>query len=112
MKKKSFIILFTLTSFSTSFVQTNHKMRYEHKIRIRQAISASTKLGEKNCNEINGIPFMILHLIGGIESLIIHPYLSADFMLSENDPVLKTNIFYKKSSFQHFYYHISCYLCC
>ena len=44
---------------------------------------------------INEVPFVVLFVTDSIEFLINHPYPSADFKVSEEDSLLKTQIFYR-----------------
>jgi hypothetical protein len=78
-------------------------MRYEDKIRIREAIQISNQFGEKIWKGINEIPFVVLLVTDSVEFLIHHPYPSADFRLSENDPVLQTEILYRPKQFPDWY---------
>lgn len=103
MKKISFLILIVLTGFSASFGQTTPKMRYEDKIRIREAINISEQVGDKIWKGINEVPFVVLLVTDSIEFLINHPYPSDDFKLSENDTILKTKIFYRPRQFPNWY---------
>ncbi|WP_439504458.1 hypothetical protein [Sediminibacterium sp.] len=103
MTKTFFSILFVLTVFSVSFGQTTTKMRYEDKIRIREAINISNQFGEEIWKGINQVPFVVLLIEDSVEYLINHPYPSNDFKLSENDSILKTKIFYRPRKFPDWY---------
>lgn len=103
MKKILFLTLIVLTGFYACFGQTNPKMRYEDKIRIREAISISNQVGGKIWKGINEVPFVVLLVTDSIEFLINHPYPSDDFKLSENDTILKTKIFYRPRRFPNWY---------
>ena len=48
-----------LSSLSFAYGQDTPKMRYEDKIRIREAINISKQMGEKIWNGINKVPFGI-----------------------------------------------------
>lgn len=78
-------------------------MRYEDKIRIREAINISKQMGEKIWNGINKVPFVILLVTDSLEFLVNHPYPSDDFKLSEDDKILNTKILYRKRLFPDFY---------
>lgn len=78
-------------------------MRYEDKIRIREAIQISNKFGDKVWKGFDKIPFVVLLVTDSVEFLINHPYPSDDFKLSENDTIIKTKIFYRKKQFPDWY---------
>lgn len=103
MKKSAVLILAFLVIFSVSFGQPNPRMRYEDKIRIREAINISNQVGDKIWKGINEVPFVVLLVTDSVEFLINHPYPSDDFKLSENDSLLKTKIFYRARQFPNWY---------
>jgi len=92
-----------LSSLSFAYGQDTPKMRYEDKIRIREAINISKQMGEKIWNGINKVPFVILLVTDSLEFLVNHPYPSDDFKLSEDDKILNTKILYRKRLFPDFY---------
>jgi hypothetical protein len=94
-------MIFGLISFS--YGQDIPKMRYEDKIRIREAISISEQKGEKIWKGLNEVPFVVLLVTDSIEYLINHPYPSEDFKLSENDKILNTEILYRERLFPDWY---------
>jgi hypothetical protein len=71
----------------------------EDKIRIREAIAISDKAGEKIWTGISTVPFTLLLVTDSVEFLINHPNPSREFLLSEKDSILKTDIFYRKRQF-------------
>ncbi|OJW34605.1 MAG: hypothetical protein BGO54_07690 [Sphingobacteriales bacterium 46-32] len=103
MKKPAFLILAFLGVLAVSFGQQNPRMRYEDKIRIREAITISNQFGDPIWKGINDIPFVVLLVTDSVEFLINHPYPSDDFKLSENDSLLKTRIFYRARRFPNWY---------
>lgn len=103
MQKISILILLLSTAFSASYGQTNDKMRYEDKIRIREAINISNHIGDKIWKGFNEVPFVVLLVTDSLEFLINHPYPSDDFKLSENDTILKTKIFYRPKQYPNWY---------
>lgn len=94
-------MIFGLISFS--YGQDIPKMRYEDKIRIREAISISEQEGEKNWKGLNEVPFVVLLVTDSVEYLINHPYPSDDFKLSEDDKILNAKILYRKRQFPDWY---------
>ena len=86
---------------SISYGQSNHKMRYEDKIRIREAINISNQFGDKIWKGINKAPFVVLLVTDSLEFLINHPYPSNDFKISEIDTILKTKIVFRPKQFSN-----------
>ena len=78
-------------------------MRYEDKIRIKEAMNISDQVGDKIWKGINEVPFVVLLVTDSIEYLINHPYPSDDFQLSEKDTILETKIFYRQRQFPDWY---------
>lgn len=103
MIKIALLISTLLTVFSVSFGQKNPEMRYQDKIRIKEAINISNQVGDKIWKGINEVPFVVLLVTDSIEFLINHPYPSEDFKLSENDSILRTKIFYRPRRFPDWY---------
>lgn len=93
IKLKVFIFL-TFLSFTTY-----GQLRFEDKIRIREAQKINNELGDKIWKGIKDIPFTILLLTDSGEYLINHPNPSDDFKLLSFDTVLNTNIYYRESVF-------------
>ncbi len=79
--------------------QPKPEMRMEDKVRIREAVSISKLHGEKIWAGINGAPFAILLVTDSVEYLVNHPSPSGDFTLLGNDPVLGSQVFYRKPVF-------------
>lgn len=103
MKKIIKLFIAVLTLFSNSYGQVIPKMRFEDKIRIREAINISQKVGDKIWKGINDVPFVVLLVTESEEFLINHPYPSEDFKLSEYDTILNTKIVYRAKIFPDWY---------
>lgn len=103
MKRSTLFIKLALSLVSFSFSQTVPKMRYEDKIRIREAITISEQVGDKIWKGINKVPFAVLLVMDSIEFLVHHPNPSGDFKLSEDDKVLNTKILYRKRQYPNWY---------
>lgn len=100
------VILFSLLFFgflAIAFGRDIPKMRYQDKVRIREAITISELAGEKIWKGINEVPFVVLLVSDSIEFLINHPYPSEDFQLSEDDKILNTKILYRQRQFPDWY---------
>ncbi|GAB2657170.1 hypothetical protein GCM10027036_08320 [Flavihumibacter cheonanensis] len=74
-------------------------MRYQDKIRIREAILISEQYGEQIWKNLEQLPFVVLLVSDNTEFLVNHPYPSSDFQLSENDTILKTKIYFRSRRF-------------
>lgn len=103
MSKLPILILCFLTNSFFARAQNNPTMRYEDKIRIREAIIISEQIGNNIWKGINEVPFVVLLVTDSIEFLINHPYPSNDFILSENDTILNTNILYRQRQFPDYF---------
>lgn len=78
-------------------------MRYEDKIRIREAIKIADEFGEKIWKGINDVPFVIILITDSTEFMINHPYPSDDFTNSGFDSILNTDIYSRPKQFdKHF----------
>lgn len=99
MTKKEIVltVLFLLPIFS--FGQDIPLMRFDDKIRIREAIKIRDTFGEEVWRGIKEVPFVVLLITDDIEFLLNHPYPTSDFKLSENDTVLGTKILYRDRQF-------------
>ena len=93
------VTIVSLFIFTQSFGQIKPQLRYADEIRIKEAIGISGKFGDKLFEGFHAVPFAILLVTDSIEFLINHPNPSADFKLSGQDDVLKTNIYYRKTKF-------------
>ncbi len=91
-------ILF-LSSFISAYSSTPPLMRYQDKIRIREAILISEQNGEQIWKNMRQLPFVVLLVSDNTEFLVNHPYPSSDFQLSENDTILKTKIYFRSRRF-------------
>jgi len=103
MNKKTLLTITVVTMFSVSYGQEIPKMRYEDKIRIKEAMNITQKFGNKIWKGINEIPFVVLLVTDKAEFLINHPYPSNDFKFSENDTILNTKVVYRERQFPDWY---------
>lgn len=86
-----------------SQAQPKPEMRIGDKVRIREAIGISKLYGEKIWAGINTVPFAIILVTDSLEYLVNHPSPSEDFTLLGNDPVLSSQVYYRKAVFnKHF----------
>lgn len=99
MNKTLTSILFFFIFLSISYGQTSPKMRFEDKIRIKEAIKIRNQFGNKIWNDIEKVPFVILLVSDSLEYLINHPYPSKDFKLSEKDEITGLDIYLRKRKY-------------
>ncbi|MCF1713267.1 hypothetical protein L0U88_01335 [Flavihumibacter sp. RY-1] len=92
-------ILFS--SFLNVYGSTPPLMRYQDKIRIREAIHISKQYSEQIWKNMQQLPFVVLLVTDSTEFLIHHPYPSSDFQLSEYDSILKTRIYFRARRFSN-----------
>lgn len=101
---KSLLLYFFLIVFiGSSYGQSVPTMRYEDKIRIREAALITESFGDEIWKGINKVPFVVLLVNDSVEFLINHPYPSSDFQLSENDSILKSKIYYRPRVYPEWY---------
>lgn len=83
--------------------QPKPEMRTEDKVRIREAVTIAKVYGEKIWTGINEPPFAIILVADSVEFLVNHPSPSQDFTLLGNDPVLSSQVYYRRAVFdKHF----------
>jgi hypothetical protein len=103
MKKNLLPTLLMSMMASGLFANTNPTMRYEDKIRIREAIAISNQFGNTIWHKLNDVPFVILLVADSVEFLINHPSPTADFKVSEYDNILQTKILFRPKQFPDWY---------
>mgnify|MGYP001810241125 CR=1 FL=1 len=97
--RNGILLLILLSCSSYSFSYSPPLMRYQDKIRIREAILISNQFEEQIWKNLGQLPFVILLVSDNTEFLVNHPYPSSDFQLSENDTILKTKIYFRSRRF-------------
>lgn len=97
--RNGILLLILLSCSSYSFSYSPPLMRYQDKIRIREAILISEQYGEQIWKNLEQLPFVVLLVSDNTEFLVNHPYPSSDFQLSENDTILKTKIYFRSRRF-------------
>src|SRR5437588_2819861 len=71
----------------------------QDRLRLAEAFRLSDQLSEKVWPGWRQAPFAVLLLTGDYEFLLRHPQPSADFKLVNDDPLLKTKVYYRKPTF-------------
>ena len=75
------------------------QMRMEDRIRIAEAMRVSELYGEKIWSGFNVVPFTIILVTDSVEFLINHPSPSNDFILLNDDSLLSSNVYYRKTTY-------------
>ena len=96
----AFVVFFTTLA---SVAQTKPSMRYEDKIRIKEARTIEKKFGEQLWKGYTKSPIAIILIDNDYEYLIDHPNPSKDFLFLEKDSLLGVNIHYRKQQFNKAY---------
>ncbi len=92
-----FIFLFSLS------IPSKPSIRYEDKIRIKEAFLIEQQFGEKVWKGFTLPPFPIVLVYDDYEFLINHPKPTDDFIFLENDSFLGVDVYYRKRTFnKHF----------
>ncbi len=100
---KAILFYLTILICTHSSGQNQPVMRYADKIRIKEAMTISSRYGDALFNGYSKVPFAIILVTDSTEFLINHPNPSADFTLLGKDSILQTNIYYRKTKFNtHF----------
>lgn len=99
--RNGLIFILLLNSYFTAYSSSAPLMRYQDKIRIREAIHISKQYSEQIWKNMQQLPFVVLLVTDSTEFLIHHPYPSSDFQLSENDSILKTRIYFRARRFSN-----------
>lgn len=105
MKVKILIVLGVLLIASSlnGYAQDSIDIRYEDKIRIKEAMEIAEKFGDSVWPGFSETPFTIILVSDKYEFLINHPYPSDDFKLLRHDETLQSAVYYRKQQFnKHF----------
>src|ERR1700741_2573972 len=98
---KRFVISAVLTaSLFVCQAQSPPHMRYEDKIRIREAIAIAQQTGPSVWEGIEKIPFAMILITDSIEFMIYHTAPTPDFIFLENDTTLQIPVYYRKRQYQ------------
>ncbi len=100
MFKKIFLsIIFISISFNSDFAQDKSSLRYEDKVRIREALNIGRDLGDKIWSGYNSVPYALLFVSDSLEFLINHPDPTKDFTDIGYDTVLHAEIYSRPRKF-------------
>ena len=90
-----------LMCFRTPHSRPIPEIRYEDKIRVKEAVSISKLYGEKIWKGWDSAPFAILLVTDENEYLINHPAPSEEFTLAYFDSILNTDIYKRPRKFSN-----------
>lgn len=101
---KTFLTCFCALTISLYyFSNSKPAIQYDDKIRLREVFRIEKEFGENIWKGYTTPPFAIVLIYDDYEFLINHPKPSNDFIFLENDPILKTPVYYRKRVFnKHF----------
>ena len=81
---------------SLNLAQEKPELPVNDRIRLAEAFRIGDVLGNRIWADWNKAPFAVLLVTPAHEFLIRHPKPSADFVLLNHDPLLKSNVYYRK----------------
>lgn len=90
------LIVLLLFSVQTILAQDKPRVADIDRVRLAEAFRISETLGNQIWAGWNKAPFAVLLVTPEDEFLIRHPKPSADFALINYDPLLKSNVYYRK----------------
>lgn len=97
--RRALTILFLITLEVCVYAQQPASLTSADKIRIREAMTLSRKFGPELFPGYESVPFAIILIKDSIDYLLNHPCPSSDFKLLENDSLLSTAVYFRKSNF-------------
>ncbi len=96
---KLLLSIIAITLYASVYGQTRTELRFEDKIRIREAMNISDKYGDSIWKGFSAIPFVMILVTDSLEFLINHPNPTSDFQFIEHDKILNTNVCYRARQF-------------
>ncbi|HEV7747604.1 MAG TPA: hypothetical protein VGO56_21575 [Pyrinomonadaceae bacterium] len=98
LKSKIGLLLFMALLFFAPLVRAQDKVRVNNidRVRLAEVFRIGDTLGNQLWSGWNKAPFSVLLVTPDNEFLIRHPKPSTDFTLLNYDPLLKSNIYYRK----------------
>src|SRR5215510_11070522 len=98
--KRSLITVAMLLALATSIpAEPQPSLSDTDRIRLAEAFRIGDKLGDKVWKNWSKAPFAVLLVTPEYEFLIRHPKPSNDFMLIGNDASLKSDVYFRKRTF-------------
>ncbi|MDQ5844205.1 MAG: hypothetical protein M3539_02800, partial [Acidobacteriota bacterium] len=99
MKTKFALIFIVLLYAHGALAQNKPSVREIDRIRLAEAFRLGESLGDRVWKDWNKAPFAVLLVTPEHEFLIRHPRASKDFTLVGYDPVLKSDVYFRKRQF-------------
>jgi hypothetical protein len=93
-------LLLVLMFAGSTLAQDKPAMPFIDRVRLAEAFSIGDALGDRVWKEWNKAPFAVLFVMADYEFLIRHPKPSPDFILVGYDPLLKSNVYFRKRTYQ------------
>lgn len=90
------LLLLILFSAQAVLAQDKPSVAYVDRVRLAEAFRIGETLGNRIWAGWNKAPFAVLLVTPDQEFLIRHPRPSPDFILVGHDPLLKSNVYYRK----------------
>jgi len=90
------LVLLALTYASSAIAQVPVRMNDIDRVRLSEAFGIADKLGNELWTGWDKAPFAVLLVTPENEFLIRHPKPSSDFALLNYDPLLLSNVYYRK----------------
>src|SRR6266852_2673819 len=98
-RSKFATLSFILVSFTSAVAQDKPALPAIDRTRLAEAFRLSDRVGDRVWPGWGKAPFAALLVTPDYEFLIRHPKPSTDFVKLEYDPLLKSEVFYRKRKF-------------
>jgi hypothetical protein len=96
--KKLIVSLLVLLSFHTALAQNKASITGADRVRLAETFKLGDSIGNRVWKDWNKAPFAVLLVTPEYEFLIRHPKPSTDFTSLGYDPVLKSEVYYRKQT--------------
>src|SRR5688572_33020558 len=94
-----FVVLSVILSFQDATAQDKPTLSAIDRTRLAEAFRLGDRIGDRIWPDWSKAPFAVLLVTPEHEFLIRHPKPSADFTNLGYDPVLKSDVYYRKRNF-------------
>lgn len=93
---RTLVVVFVFLTTTSVLAQEKPAIPDVDRTRLAEAFRIGEKLGNRVWSNWDKAPFAVLLITPEYEFLIRHPRPSADFTLVGNDPLLKSNVYFRK----------------
>ncbi len=100
MTRKPALVLLVFLLFQSAPAQSKPALSETDRIRLAEAFRLGDAVGNKIWKDWSQAPFAVLLITADHEFLVRHPKPSQDFALISYDPLLKSNVYFRKRVFQ------------